>query len=102
MFRGKGRSPWCTEPGAVVLITDAKNAAAGFPLDMDAVAKSAQGVVGAELCGKPFRWDQRLFTLVIGGRKGGIQGGVGGVFEGGTGVGGETAVAIEALKVRYV
>lgn len=106
--RGKGRSPWCTEPGAVILITDGKNAFANIDpdqepddsdppvgagsahpihpphvamgvgqgdvrakqqhqaLNMNAVAEAASSAVGSELCGKPFRWDQRLFTLMIG------------------------------------
>lgn len=105
---GKGRSPWCTEPGAVILITDGKNAFANIDpdqepddsdppvgagsahpihpphvamgvgqgdvrakqqhqaLNMNAVAEAASSAVGSELCGKPFRWDQRLFTLMIG------------------------------------
>lgn len=37
-----------------------------LPLDMSAVAAAASSAVGSELCGKPFRWDQRLFTLLIG------------------------------------
>eukprot|EP00752_Nemacystus_decipiens_P009507 g8498.t1 len=95
---GKGRSPWRTEPGAVILITDGKNVTAGVgatdagsgmggmpmarpgptPLDMDAIAHGARGAVGAELCGKPFRWDQRLFSVVLGS---GAAGGSGGASE---------------------
>lgn len=144
--RGKGRCPWCTEPGAVVLITDGKNAFMDFstsgsvdgseafttddegdddgdeigsqakrnggslhggegrtrrmPLTMDAVGiAAASSAVGSELCGKPFRWDQRLFTLLI--RSG----------DGGKGIDGEGGdpdimspdfdeAAIMALKVR--
>ncbi|CAN0118847.1 unnamed protein product, partial [Hapterophycus canaliculatus] len=85
---GKGRCPWRTEPGAVVLLTDGKNAAGavnaqdsgmgtgmgmgmGMPrassaLDMDTIAEGARGAVDGELCGKPFRWDQRLFTVILG------------------------------------
>lgn len=59
------------------MITDGKNATAGVDssgqprtVDIEAVAEGARGGVGAELCGKPFRWDQRLYTLVIGGGRG--------------------------------
>lgn len=88
-LRGKGRSPWCTEPGAVILISDGKHATAGVSntgvpigIDMDALTEGARGAVGAELCGKPFRWDQRFFSLLLGGR---AEGGGG---EGGRGLGG--------------
>lgn len=78
VFRGKGRSPWCSEPGAVVLISDGKNASAGAEdcdeprsLDMNTVKAWASGAIGSDLCGKPFRWDQRLFALMLGGGSGG-------------------------------
>eukprot|EP00903_Cladosiphon_okamuranus_P006689 g6529.t1 len=119
---GKGRSPWRTEPGAVILITDGKNvtaassAAAGAadaglgmggmprpgaptPLDMDAIAQGARGAVGAELCGKPFRWDQRLFSVILGSRGGG-GGGADGAGAGGFvgGIGGASEATVEALR----
>ncbi|CAM9727526.1 unnamed protein product, partial [Ectocarpus sp. 13 AM-2016] len=85
---GKGRSPWRTEAGAVILITDGKNATAGTTADngmamgmgigmgmptaasmlsMEAIGQGASRAVGGELCGKPYRWDQRLFTVILGG-----------------------------------
>lgn len=84
-----------------MLVTDAVNATAGVKdsgeqrtLDMDAVAEGAKGAVGAELCGKPFRWDQRLFTIVVGEGRGGSDGGVG---DGG--LGRATSTTEAALKV---
>lgn len=71
-----------------------------MPLTMDAVGvAAASSAVGSELCGNPFRWDQRLFTLLIRAGDGG---------KGSDGDGGDRDVvspdfdeaAITALKVR--
>lgn len=68
----------------VILITDGENATAGVSntgvpigIDMNALAEGAKGAIGAELCGKPFRWDQRLFALILGRGAGGDGGGGG-------------------------
>lgn len=108
LLRGKGRSPWCTEPGAVILISDGKHATAGVSnsgvpigIDMDALTEGARGAVGAELCGKPFRWDQRLFSLILGGRAEGGRGeGGGGLVGGGGGIGYALSATETVLKVR--
>lgn len=118
--RGKGRSPWRTEAGAVILITDGNNATAGVTVDnvmamgmgmgmrtaasmlsMEAIGQGASGAVGGELCGKPYRWDQRLFTVILGGAGGGGEGGTGmgvGRADGG-GVSAETVMALRVSEV---
>lgn len=118
--RGKGRSPWRTEAGAVILITDGNNATAGVTADngmamamgmgmptaasmlsMEAIGQGASGAVGGELCGKPYRWDQRLFTVILGGAGGGGKGGAGmgvGRADGG-GVPAETVMALRVSEV---
>lgn len=45
--------------------TEGGDKAKTLPLDMDAVAATFNSSVGSELCGKPFRWDQRLYTLLV-------------------------------------
>ena len=70
-------------------------------IDMDALTEGARGAVGAELCGKPFRWDQRFFSLLLGGRAegGGGEGGRGLGGGGGGGIGYALSATETVLKV---
>lgn len=71
-------------------------------LDMDDIAQGAKDAVGAGLCGKPFRWDQRLFSVMLGsgGGGGGSEGGVEG-YDGASRLGGGvTESTVSALRVR--
>ena len=95
-----------------MLISDGKNATAGAgesneprTLDMRTVAAWASGAIGADLCEKPFRWDQRLFALVLGGGGGGGEGEEEEEVEvtageGGVGLGWDALEIQASLKVR--
>ncbi|CAB1109895.1 unnamed protein product [Ectocarpus sp. CCAP 1310/34] len=68
-------------------------------LSMEAIGQGASGAVGGELCGKPYRWDQRLFAVILGGAGGGGEGGTGmgvGRVDGGR-VPAETVMALRSV-----
>merc|ERR1712227_1116941 len=61
---GRGRFPWMIKPSAVIVVTD------GGKLSSLRSIKSEIGELrskspGAELVLEPFRWDQRVFGLVL-------------------------------------
>mmetsp|Transcript_11630 Transcript_11630/g.16135 ORF Transcript_11630/g.16135 Transcript_11630/m.16135 type:complete len:793 (+) Transcript_11630:2-2380(+) len=62
---GQGRIPWFIEPAVIILLTDGSsltnNSAVLDTLTLPLHPTSA----GSELTVEPFRWDQRLFTLVL-------------------------------------
>ncbi|KAA0193036.1 hypothetical protein HAZT_HAZT004907 [Hyalella azteca] len=63
---GAGRSPFFLEPSLIVVITDGGRltAPAGVQDEMFSGHKSSS-IPGAELTREMYRWDQRLFALVL-------------------------------------
>ncbi|XP_076370772.1 integrator complex subunit 6-B-like isoform X1 [Tachypleus tridentatus] len=58
---GQGRCPFYLEPSIIVVITDGgKLSSSGSQLNLP-----MSSMPGAELTKEPFRWDQRLFALVL-------------------------------------
>lgn len=81
--------------------TGTQRSASSTPLDMDAIAQGAKDAVDAGLCGKPFRWDQRLFSVILGSGGGGRGGsGTEGYDGAGRLGGGVTEETVAALRVR--
>lgn len=62
---GQGRCPFFLEPSIIIVITDGGKLsnAAGVQEELNLPMHSA--VPGSELTKEPFRWDQRLFSLVL-------------------------------------
>lgn len=62
---GQGRCPFYLEPAVIVLITDRGKLTAtnGVQLELNLPMNSV--VPGCELTKEPFRWDQRIFGLVL-------------------------------------
>jgi hypothetical protein len=60
---GEGRRPWALDPGGVVLLTDGDaHRGPDARVQLPSLPRRDE-----ELCSAPFRWDQRLFTLVVNG-----------------------------------
>eukprot|EP01105_Mastigella_eilhardi_P018080 TRINITY_DN4177_c0_g2_i2.p1 TRINITY_DN4177_c0_g2~~TRINITY_DN4177_c0_g2_i2.p1 ORF type:complete len:703 (-),score=137.21 TRINITY_DN4177_c0_g2_i2:641-2548(-) len=61
---GQGRCPWCIDPATLVLITDGScmTSVEGV-VDQITIPKST--TAGTELTAEPFRWDQRMFGIVL-------------------------------------
>ena len=70
---GQGRYPYYLEPAVIVVVTDGgKLTTAGtvqrdliLPMGGTGTMGGMAGVPGAELTREPFRWDQRLYALVL-------------------------------------
>ena len=69
---GQGRYPYYLEPAVIVVVTDggklttANTVQRELTLPMTAGAVGGMsGVPGAEMTREPFRWDQRLYALVL-------------------------------------
>eukprot|EP00088_Acartia_fossae_P009653 TRINITY_DN1470_c0_g1_i11.p1 TRINITY_DN1470_c0_g1~~TRINITY_DN1470_c0_g1_i11.p1 ORF type:complete len:1068 (-),score=228.93 TRINITY_DN1470_c0_g1_i11:1485-4688(-) len=70
---GQGRYPYYLEPAVIVVVTDGgKLTTAGtvqrdliLPMGSTGTMGGMAGVPGAELTREPFRWDQRLYALVL-------------------------------------
>jgi hypothetical protein len=58
----QGRQPWNLDPGCCILITDGELARAEGGKSLSLTVSPAPG---ADLTKEPYRWDQRLFTLLI-------------------------------------
>lgn len=89
---GQGRYPYYLEPAVIVVVTDggklttANTVQRELTLPMTAGAVGGMsGVPGAEMTREPFRWDQRLYALVL--RMGGHPPMSGGQYESGHVVG---------------
>lgn len=85
---GQGRYPYYLEPAVIVVVTDggklttANTVQRELTLPMTAGAVGGMsGVPGAEMTREPFRWDQRLYALVL--RMGGHPPMSGGQYESG-------------------
>ncbi|XP_072745127.1 integrator complex subunit 6 [Anoplolepis gracilipes] len=64
---GQGRCPFYLEPSVIVIITDGgKYTINGVPpVHQDFTLPMHSPIPGSELTKEPFRWDQRLFSLVL-------------------------------------
>ncbi len=57
---GRGRLPWVTEFGAIIVLTNGcrgSTACCSVPPD-------ASSIILTELCSQPFRWDQRVYAVI--------------------------------------
>ena len=63
---GQGRCPFYLEPAVIISLTDGCRftSMAGVQNDLQLPMDAAM-VPGSELTKEPFRWDQRLFSLVL-------------------------------------
>ncbi|XP_046742052.1 integrator complex subunit 6 isoform X2 [Diprion similis] len=62
---GQGRCPFYLEPSVIVVITDGGKYTANGGVQQDFVLPMHSPIPGTELTKEPFRWDQRLFSLVL-------------------------------------
>eukprot|EP01135_Chromosphaera_perkinsii_P003801 Nk52_evm47s255 gene=Nk52_evmTU47s255 len=60
---GLGRIPWFIEPAMVVLLTDGGQLSSSSGLEEG--LRFQKPYSGSELASDPYRWDQRLFTIVL-------------------------------------
>lgn len=62
---GQGRCPFYLEPSIIIVITDGGKLCSGVGVQEDLTLPMHSAVPGSELTKEPFRWDQRLFALVL-------------------------------------
>ncbi|XP_057331097.1 integrator complex subunit 6 [Microplitis mediator] len=62
---GQGRCPFYLEPSVIVLITDGGKYTTTSGVQQDFTLPMHAPIPGSELTKEPFRWDQRLFSLVL-------------------------------------
>ncbi|KAF7997424.1 hypothetical protein HCN44_005995 [Aphidius gifuensis] len=62
---GQGRSPFYLEPSVIVLITDGGKYTTSSGVQQEFTLPMHSPILGSELTKEPFRWDQRLFSLVL-------------------------------------
>ncbi|XP_046654830.1 integrator complex subunit 6-like isoform X2 [Daphnia pulicaria] len=62
---GQGRHPFFLEPAVIVAITDGGKLAYNGGIHEELNLPMNNNIPGAELTREPFRWDQRLFSLVL-------------------------------------
>ena len=62
---GQGRSPFFLEPSIIIVITDGGKLSSTSGVHEDLTLPMHSNVPGSELTKEPFRWDQRLFALVL-------------------------------------
>ena len=63
---GQGRYPFYLEPAVIVVMTDGgRLTSAGGAVQAELNLPMFSTVPGAELTREPFRWDQRLYALVL-------------------------------------
>ncbi|XP_012254623.2 integrator complex subunit 6 [Athalia rosae] len=62
---GQGRCPFYLEPSVIVVITDGGKYTANGGVHQDFTLPMHSPIPGTELTKEPFRWDQRLFSLVL-------------------------------------
>ena len=69
---GQGRYPYYLEPAVIVVVTDGGKLTTANKVEKELALPMAGGAVGginsvpgAELTREPFRWDQRLYALVL-------------------------------------
>nr|CAD7393840.1 unnamed protein product [Timema cristinae] len=62
---GQGRRPFFLEPSVIVVITDGGKLSSSSGVQEDLNLPMHSPIPGSELVREPFRWDQRLFSLVL-------------------------------------
>nr|XP_031847785.1 integrator complex subunit 6 isoform X2 [Nomia melanderi] len=62
---GQGRCPFYLEPSVIVVITDGGKYTTNSGVNQDFTLPMHSPIPGSELTKEPFRWDQRLFSLVL-------------------------------------
>ena len=62
---GQGRSPFYLEPSMIVAIIDGEKLSNRSTIFNELHLPMANALPGSELTKEPFRWDQRLFSLVL-------------------------------------
>uniref|UniRef100_A0A0B7AHQ3 Integrator complex subunit 6-like beta-barrel domain-containing protein n=1 Tax=Arion vulgaris TaxID=1028688 RepID=A0A0B7AHQ3_9EUPU len=62
---GQGRSPFYNESTVIIVITDGGHLTTASGIQMELNLPMNSVVPGAELTKEPFRWDQRIFSLVL-------------------------------------
>ncbi|XP_034943678.1 integrator complex subunit 6 [Chelonus insularis] len=62
---GQGRCPFYLEPSVIVLITDGGKYTTTLGVQQEFTLPMHSPIPGSELTKEPFRWDQRLFSLVL-------------------------------------
>ncbi|KOX78227.1 Integrator complex subunit 6-A [Melipona quadrifasciata] len=62
---GQGRCPFYLEPSVIVVITDGGKYTTNQGVNQDFTLPMHSPIPGSELTKEPFRWDQRLFSLVL-------------------------------------
>lgn len=62
---GQGRYPFYLEPAVIVVITDGGRLTTQGSVQVDLNLPMHTTVPGSELTREPFRWDQRLYALVL-------------------------------------
>ncbi|XP_068423153.1 integrator complex subunit 6 [Clinocottus analis] len=62
---GQGRNPFFLEPAIIIAITDGNKLTSGVGVQDELHLPLTTPLPGSELTKEPFRWDQRLFALVL-------------------------------------
>lgn len=62
---GQGRCPFFLEPSIIIVITDGGKMCNTTSVHEELNLPMHSSVPGSELTKEPFRWDQRLFSLVL-------------------------------------
>ncbi|KAM8977603.1 integrator complex subunit 6 [Pelodytes ibericus] len=62
---GQGRNPFFLEPAIIIAITDGSKLASSSGVQDELHLPLNSPLAGSELTKEPFRWDQRLFALVL-------------------------------------
>uniref|UniRef100_A0A8C7Y5J4 Integrator complex subunit 6 n=1 Tax=Oryzias sinensis TaxID=183150 RepID=A0A8C7Y5J4_9TELE len=62
---GQGRNPFFLEPAIIIAITDGNKLTSGSGVQDELHLPLTTPLPGSELTKEPFRWDQRLFALVL-------------------------------------
>uniref|UniRef100_A0A8C5CXA3 Integrator complex subunit 6 n=1 Tax=Gadus morhua TaxID=8049 RepID=A0A8C5CXA3_GADMO len=62
---GQGRNPFFLEPSIIIAITDGNKLTSGSGVQDELHLPLTTPLPGSELTKEPFRWDQRLFSLVL-------------------------------------
>jgi integrator complex subunit 6 len=62
---GQGRCPFFLEPSVIIVITDGAKMSNTSGVQEELNLPMHSSVPGSELTKEPFRWDQRLFSIVL-------------------------------------
>ncbi|XP_038050601.1 integrator complex subunit 6-like isoform X2 [Patiria miniata] len=62
---GQGRNPFYLEPAMIIAITDGHRLTNNNSVQDELSLPMSMAIPGSELTKEPFRWDQRLFSLVL-------------------------------------